>query len=55
LPDWGLTSNVFFKKLWNKSRQYHPGKKPKQSSYTDAATGKTGPISFLSINWIELI
>ena len=38
LPDWGLTSNVFFKKLWDKSRQYNPGKKPKESSYTDAST-----------------
>ena len=39
LPDWGLNSNVFFKKLWDKSRQYHPGKTPKESSYTDASTG----------------
>ena len=38
LPDWDLTSNVFFKKLWDKSSQYHPGKKPKQSSYTDSST-----------------
>ena len=27
------------KKLWDTSRQYHPGKKPKESSYTDASTG----------------
>ena len=39
LPDWGLTSNVFFKKLWDKSRQYHPGKNPKQSTYTDTSRG----------------
>jgi hypothetical protein len=38
LPDWGLTANVFYQELNQKVVQYHPGKKPKEGSYTDAST-----------------
>jgi len=63
LPDWGLTSNVFFKILWDKSRQYNPGKSQKRAiiptplqarsvkanMIQPCDIGKTGLISFLSI------
>jgi len=37
--DWGLDSNIFFKEVYEKARQYHPGKKSKEKSYTDVSTG----------------
>jgi hypothetical protein len=46
LPDWVLTSNLFFKILWDKSRQYNPGKKPKESNYTDAFTSKIRQVEY---------
>jgi hypothetical protein len=53
LQDWDLTSNVFFKELWDKSKQYHPGKKPKESTYTDDSTGviRQGEYDSVMCHW----
>ena len=38
VQDWDLTSKVVFKELWDKTKQYHPVKNPKEITYTDDST-----------------
>ena len=49
LPDWDLNANVFLQKLQEKVMQYHPGKKPKEGSYTDASTDTIRQCEFVVV------
>jgi hypothetical protein len=41
--------------LWDKAKQYHPGKKPKENTYTDASTDviRQGEYDSAMCHWLH--